>query len=266
MKPFYFGEREKALYGVYHPPVGEPRDSGVVLCYPFGIEYMEAHRAFRQLALRLSRSGFHVLRFDYYGTGDSAGDAGAGSVAQWLTDIETAVTELRDMAFVRSVSLVGFRLGGALAAMAASRLSDIEALVLWDPVIAGEVYVNEIGLLDDQRSSVASADCAQAPRGGCPIVAVAGFPVTQRLVEGLAGVNLLAAAEYPVGHIGVITTEERHEYVSLMEHLSEGRARINRQHIAGSANWSAVDGFTSAVLPPQVLEAIVNFLQDSDGN
>src|SRR5215217_413896 len=84
MNPLYFGSSQKPLYGVYHPPKSQPgrpvRTTGVVLCYPLGQEYMRAHRAFRQLATLLTKSGFPVLRFDYYGTGDSGGDGDAGDV------------------------------------------------------------------------------------------------------------------------------------------------------------------------------------------
>ena len=74
MRPFYFGDSEEALYGVYHSPQGEHRDEGVVLCAPFGQEAMRTHRALRQLATLLTKRGYHVLRFDYRGTGDSALD------------------------------------------------------------------------------------------------------------------------------------------------------------------------------------------------
>ena len=59
MNPFFFGESERALFGLYHPPKSATvRELGVVLCYPMGQEYMRAHRAFRQLALILSNFEF----------------------------------------------------------------------------------------------------------------------------------------------------------------------------------------------------------------
>ena len=56
------------------------RQSAIVLCQPLGHGYLRAHRAFRNLAVSLASQGFHVLRFDYYGCGDSA-TATAGSSA-----------------------------------------------------------------------------------------------------------------------------------------------------------------------------------------
>ena len=60
-----------------------------------------------QLAKRLSGIGFHVLRFDYYGTGDSAGDADEGDLRQWHDDLSAAVDELKDTAAIQMVSLIG---------------------------------------------------------------------------------------------------------------------------------------------------------------
>src|SRR5918992_3821916 len=114
MNPFFFGSSQQPLYGVYHPPKARvPRRIGVVLCYPLWQEYMRAHRAFRQLAILLAKAGFPVLRFDYFGTGDSGGDSESGDVAQWTADVCTAIDELKDTAGVRSVSLVGLRVGAA---------------------------------------------------------------------------------------------------------------------------------------------------------
>jgi pimeloyl-ACP methyl ester carboxylesterase len=94
----------------------------------------------RQLAVRLSQSGHHVLRFDYYGTGDSLGAERDGDVASWRDDIETAVTELKDMTGVAKVSLVGLRLGANLAAEVSARHpDDIDSLVLWEPLPAGKI-------------------------------------------------------------------------------------------------------------------------------
>ena len=138
MNPFYFGTSERPLFGVYHPARSQQaRDAGVVLCHPFGWEYMRTHRAFRQLAGRLTDVGFPVLRFDYSGTGDSAGDGREASLGQWLDDLSAAIDEIEDTAGVRRVSLIGLRLGAALAARAATTRPDLDRLILWNPVVTG---------------------------------------------------------------------------------------------------------------------------------
>ena len=148
MRPFYFGAAVRPLFGIYGPPVnGVAPRSGVALCYPFGQEYLRSHRALRELSRQLSQRGHHTLRFDYFGCGDSSGSAEDCTVDQWLQDIEAAVTELRESAGSDRVVLLGLRLGGALAALAASRGLRLDRLVLWDPIVSGRAYLDELGSL-----------------------------------------------------------------------------------------------------------------------
>src|SRR5438093_192655 len=110
IEPFYFGKSPKSLFGCYHTPQASCyRECGVVLCSPMGEEYIRFHRAFRHLAGRLVAVGFPVLRFDFYGCGDSAGACTQGTLGQWCTDITTAMHEMRRRGGVQKVCLVGLR-------------------------------------------------------------------------------------------------------------------------------------------------------------
>ena len=145
-QPLFFGDAKAQLFGVYHPPAGNPRQRAIVICNPLGQEHMRAHRCLRQIAARLSNDGAHVFRFDYVGTGDSAGSLAEARLDDWLGNIDQAIEELQAMSMVRQVSLLGLRLGATLAVMAAERRKDVDSLLLWDPVIDGKEY------LDSSRS------------------------------------------------------------------------------------------------------------------
>src|SRR4051812_25231992 len=107
MKPFFFGPSAQPRFGLLHPPAGErARRAGVLLCYPGVQEYNISHWAFRKLAGLLARAGFPVLRFDWAGTGDSAGESSGGRVSTWLEDVALAAQELKDSAEVERVSVV----------------------------------------------------------------------------------------------------------------------------------------------------------------
>jgi pimeloyl-ACP methyl ester carboxylesterase len=138
VKPLYFGTSDLPLFGVYEPPTGADCRRGAVLCNAIGQEYYHAHRACRALARRISASGVHVLRFDYVGTGDSAGEVDTFEVGDWVTNIGQAIDELRDMTGLTSVTLVGMRAGAVLAARAAELRDDVDGLVLLDPVTLGD--------------------------------------------------------------------------------------------------------------------------------
>src|SRR2546428_3558846 len=107
MIPIYFGPSEQPLFGVYHPAEGDRASThALLLCYPLGQEYQRTHRLFRQLGTLLSEAGLSVLRFDYVGTGDSAGETGEGTPEQWRENIRTAARELRDLASPAEISVV----------------------------------------------------------------------------------------------------------------------------------------------------------------
>src|SRR3954451_13983708 len=75
MTPLFFGSRARRLFGIYEPGRSGSRvPRAAVLCHPWGQEYIRAHRSMRRLANMLSATGRDTLRFDYFGTGDSAGD------------------------------------------------------------------------------------------------------------------------------------------------------------------------------------------------
>ena len=257
MNPFFFGDSAKRLYGVYHPPrSASPRDTGVVLCYPFGQEYMRAHRAFRQLTMLLSKAGFHVLRFDYFGTGDSAGDSEAGSLAQWTEDVATAVTELRDTAAVERISLVGLRIGAAFAATTATQRTDIADLVLWDPIVRGTPYVGE--LLDaDGPSANGHGPSPENPTG---TVGVLGFPLTMSMRDELKQLDLTTLPAPKCKRAFLVVSHENVEFTSLRAHLQTTVTDFSYEHFASPGNWNEVDNFGSVLLPQRIIQGIVQCL------
>lgn len=138
MTPLIFGSSERRLFGIYDAPATSSGPArAAVLCCPGGDEQVHAYRTLRQLASRISQGGRHVLRFDYYGTGDSSGPTVENDISGWCGDIETAIAEIKDLAGVPKVSLVGLRLGANLAAEVAARSPEIvDSLVLWEPITA----------------------------------------------------------------------------------------------------------------------------------
>lgn len=124
-------------------PEGGLARAGVVICAPHGREYVRAHYALRLLAEKLADDGLCALRIDYDGTGDSAGgEEDPDRVASWQASVSEALEFVRRCG-VRSVGLIGMRLGATLAAFAAADTDDLGALVLWDPVLSGRAYVTE---------------------------------------------------------------------------------------------------------------------------
>jgi pimeloyl-ACP methyl ester carboxylesterase len=135
MEPVVFNE----CFGWLHEARGR---HGVVLCNPFGYDAYCTHRGWRKLAESVAAAGMPTLRFDYPGTGDSAGlEEDPKRFDAWLGSIAAGVEWLREYTGVEQVSLVGLRLGATLAALAAARIGNIDGLVLLAPVITGRSCV-----------------------------------------------------------------------------------------------------------------------------
>jgi dienelactone hydrolase len=144
MTPMLFGPASRQLFGLYHAPERDGNVS-VVICQPFGQEAIRAHRLFRVLADRLARAGVAVLRFDYYGTGDSPGDDTDAELEGWRRDVCAAHEELRRRAGARRIIWLGSRLGAAMAVLAAkSGRCDPSRLILWDPIVDGARYLDTL--------------------------------------------------------------------------------------------------------------------------
>jgi pimeloyl-ACP methyl ester carboxylesterase len=134
MIPYYFGSSDRRLFGCYHDPPAGGAALGIVLCNPLGREYFPAHKTVRFLASKLAERGIHVLRFDYYGTGDSDGSDVDACMDSLMRDVGIALEELQEVSGAVRVGLVGIR-GGAEVAVRVSKLNEaIARLVLWDPV------------------------------------------------------------------------------------------------------------------------------------
>ncbi|MFW6164097.1 MAG: serine aminopeptidase domain-containing protein [Planctomycetota bacterium] len=137
-EPLFFAAER--LFGVLHLPEESPRGVGLVFCAPFAEEHKQGYRIFVELARRLQASGFPCLRFDYRGTGDSAGPFTDFTLAGAIEDIGAAAGFLRERAGVERLGLIGLRLGASLAWRAVQDGTDAEALVLWQPIVNGKLF------------------------------------------------------------------------------------------------------------------------------
>jgi pimeloyl-ACP methyl ester carboxylesterase len=259
MRPFFFGEPQEPLFGIYNPPSVEVRPKGaVVLCYPFGPEYQRSHRALRELAGQLADTGHHVLRFDYFGCGDSSGSTEQGAVDRWLEDIGRGVEELREASGRTRVTLLGLRFGATLAALAAARIPEVDRIVLWDPIVNGRGYLEE--LTRRNRSFMEGRPRPPAWSEKTPPEEVLGTPLPVRLRTGLEGVDLLALERLQARKALVLSTEPTPWLTPLCEHLGRLGLEVQHEHIPSPALWLKQDRVDRTLVPHQVLQRITSWL------
>jgi len=258
----YMGAPDRRLYYCFDAPQSASVGSfGFVLCPPSGREYVFTHRVFRQLATRLSRAGFPVLRFDYFATGDSAGGDGEGSIAQWLDDIGTAVNTFRNHTAGARVWLIGFRVGASLATLYAARHQDVDGLILWDPVVNGNSYVDS-RLAAHQRwlhMQVWRDKTAPASDGVREII---GSLLSNRLESGLRAIDLTALPRVPAPRALLMSSSPQPDPDAFGDRLAALGVAVERQHMVWPEFWTEGTELDDVLMPPaRLLQAIVGWAQ-----
>jgi len=252
VQPIYFGNSDRQLFGVYHPPKARrATDAGVLLCYPMMQEYMRTHWAFRKLADMLAREGFHVLRFDYYGTGDSAGESHQGTVDQWCADIRAAVAELQDLGAARSVSVVGLRLGASLAVLAASGGIQVRDLVLWEPAIDGRSHIRELRAIEMIKYANLAHPLASGPRE------LLDYPFPDAMREGVERIDLRLVSPCNCDRILLFASRTTPEQVELQGCLRDRSGIGPNCHIVPDETGDRREG---VLLSTRVLQGIATAL------
>lgn len=250
MEPIFFGSSERSLYGVYHRPesIGN-QNRAVVLCYPAGHEYMRIHRAYRQLAALLSRSGFHVLRFDYSGLGDSYGCHDDVTFSDWVNDTLEAIDELQAISGVKSVDLVGLRLGALVAAKASSELSSVKRLVLWEPCINGADFEAEMRqYLSDNGSNLSSFE---EPSGA---INFHGYRFSKPTLSSFSEISLQSITFMNESNVYCISSQDCY---SKVQEMTSVMGQLDVEHaLIAAVNWNLLDAIGGVYLPMDAVNGI----------
>jgi len=260
IEPFYFGESGKQLFGCYHAPNTKAgRGCGVVLCYPMGHEYMQFHRAYRQLARHLSRVGFPVLRFDFFACGDSAGNSEEGEIHQWLADISSAIGEMKRRSHVVKVCLAGLRLGATLSMIQGAGREDIGGMVLWDPVVSGTGYVEKLRMLHQRMLRLAHVKQKGDTKGDKP-AEILGFRYPQSLLADVENLDLLSIEKKPADKVLVIQSDEEADQRPLKNHLESIPTSVDFLYCPAPHIWTWTEDFGKVAVPYEILQSVVSWV------
>ncbi|MBK9083008.1 MAG: alpha/beta hydrolase [Rhizobiales bacterium] len=166
--------------GRFYPGSG---GRAVAICPAFGFEGLVARAATTRLAEMIAELGLPTLVFDYRGDGDSADIEGGPDLAGMIEDAQAAVAFLRE-AGARSVSLVGLRLGAAVAAAASTANEHVDDLALLAPVASGREHLRELRALAAMMERPGRGSDADAA------IDVAGFALSHSLAASVEAFDL----------------------------------------------------------------------------
>lgn len=258
----YFGASRQLLGALHHPQRLRARSTAVLLCNPFGEEASRAHRSYRVLATQLERAGYACLRFDYSGTGDSAGESRAATVDAWVGDIIVAAERLRSATGASRVALVGLRFGATLAMLASAR-GELRPrhLLLWDPVVTGATYLRE--LVVQHRAYMRSEfgegwrDRLQIAADGTPAEAL-GAPIGEALGGQIAAIDL-ATVTPAADQFTVLTTRTDAELAPLRTKLPPSTRWIDMPE---SPAWNSDAALNAMTVPMDIVQALVARIEE----
>lgn len=179
---FHFGVAQRGLLGIRHCS-GPDAHAAVLICAPLLQEGIRCQRALWSLSETLMIAGVDVLRFDWFGSGDSAGDSDGIDVPGLVDDLRTAESTLRSCCATSDVRLLGLRSAVLPLLAYASTCREPVDLVLWAPVLDGRELV--AGWREQHRRQL--DDVGRYLRAGTRSDddELLGFVLSRRLLDGL---------------------------------------------------------------------------------
>jgi len=164
--------------------------------HPFAEEMHKSRRMAALQARAFATAGFAVLQIDLTGCGDSDGDFANATWSRWCDDAAMAVSWMQTRNN-QPVMGWGLRLGASLAVDVQRRLHLFSRLILWQPVISGDIFLNQflrLKLASDMLAAVESPISAKSLRAALAagnIVEIAGYRLTPQLADELTVLKLI---------------------------------------------------------------------------
>lgn len=209
-----------------------------------GYEWWSSHRTVRTIAEGLAARGHLVLRFDYDGTGDSAGERwDPDRITAWRSSLRAAVEAVRAQG-PTSVSIVGLRFGALLALTDGADLG-VASIAAIAPVVSGRRYSRELRLLAEPVPGVEGA------------VVNAGLVLTQPTIADLGALDATMGDRPPAPRVLVLQRPEQ-PVDALVEHLRGLGTVVEVQDAVGLE--TALDIATeAATVPGGLVDAVVDW-------
>lgn len=136
-----FVNRGASLLGMLFTPDDpiQARDAGILFLHGWAGYRIGPHQMFTKMARRALAMGFPSLAFDFWGRGDSEGDADKASLSTMISDAQCAARTLTERTGVKRIVLVGVCSGGEVAIGAGPLIPECDAMVLWSvPQVAAD--------------------------------------------------------------------------------------------------------------------------------
>jgi len=169
-----------------------------------------------------------------------------------VSDIGAAIQELSNRSNTPVISLVGLRLGAALAYQAL-RDSRVKHLLLWDPVANGHEYLERLRRLQARTHTEGPATSANTTEE------LLGYFYPAGLVADLERLDL-TAADPQCDRISLVLSEETPGATPLRDYLTLRSQRLAVRLVPIRSGWDD-DTYTLSLTLHHARRAVVDFLR-----
>lgn len=224
-----------------------------------GQDYVRSHKTLQKLATDLAGIGYHVLRFDYAGTGDSS-DLDDCDLNAWKRNALDALRELSERSETHRLSIVGVRLGASLAV---SLDTSLDSLVLWDPVTSGSDYLDELNVLNAELLETTLHSLRANSRSNQATDELVGHKCTEAMQESLRDFSLEASLNVRPGRTLVIESSDARSSetpLPILDELSDSECRRHRLDM--SCHWRSRTELTKTLMGQPAIGVILKFFGD----
>jgi hypothetical protein len=179
-------------------------------------------------ARKICALNYYVIRFDYYGTGDSGGESFEFDFYEALKDMQYLTEHMRKKYALAAFKILGIRLGADLAAIIAAKGEFISDLFLIEPVSNGLRYLTELRLkrkLFFKLSDMAPVQ-EEITINGEAYQDQLGYPLSETAVKFIEGIEThkIVLTGKRIFLFQVNSTSSKELFVSLFNHLAENNS------------------------------------------
>lgn len=252
----------RRLFYLLLEPTGIAAHSSILFLPPFAEEMHKSRRIVASQARALAAAGYNVMLLDLTGCGDAGGNFSDASWQIWMEDATFAAHTLAKLG-AGALTIWGLRLGALLACKLSQGRSDLQRLVLWQPVLNGEQQIDQFLRLRTVASAVNGPATFDRKtlwnelRAGRSLD-VAGYELSSALALQLSRarlndcnpgcpVNWLEIGNSPDGSFSGASG-------NVIAHWREQGVRVDTGYVTGEPFWRTVNASINIDLQRKTLE------------
>jgi pimeloyl-ACP methyl ester carboxylesterase len=223
-----------------------------------GYEDTCSYRPLRHLADALAQAGHVVLRLDWPGLGDSAGEnALPQQISHCTQSIQAAIQQLKNRGFAQ-VAAIGLRIGGLLALS----VPELDALALLLLPQRGKAYLREERAFHKMAAQAFGPPPADAPVLPAQAVEAGGFvyaPEAVLALEALVAADL--AAQSRCKRVLLVEAEGRNPATAVAQAFEQAGASVS---VTQGNFGNLFENAYIASMDPKVQQEILAWFETTD--